>query len=81
MKKNVLVFIAVFLVQIITAQTTYILCGKLVDTKSGQIGSKKTIIVKDNKIFNVMDGYVLPKSSTAITIDLKDKVVMPCNFH
>jgi len=83
MKKNVLVFIAVFLVQIITAQTTYILCGKLVDTKSGQIGSKKTIIVKDNKIFNVMDGYVLPKSSTAITIDLKDKVVMPglIDFH
>jgi imidazolonepropionase-like amidohydrolase len=83
MKKNVLVFIAVFLVQIITAQTTYILCGKLVDTKSGQIGSKKTIIVKDNKIFNVMDGYVLPKSATAITIDLKDKVVMPglIDFH
>jgi imidazolonepropionase-like amidohydrolase len=83
MKKNVLVFIAVFLVQIITAQTTYILCGKLVDTKSGQIGFKKTIIVKDNKIFNVMDGYVLPKSSTAITIDLKDKVVMPglIDFH
>ena len=83
MKKNILVFIAVFFVQIITAQTTYILCGKLVDTKSGQIGSKKTIIVKDNKIFNVMDGYVLPKSSTAITIDLKDKVVMPglIDFH
>jgi len=83
MKKNILVFIAVFFVQIITAQTTYILCGKLVDTKSGEIGSKKTIIVKDNKIFNVMDGYVLPKSATAITIDLKDKVVMPglIDFH
>jgi imidazolonepropionase-like amidohydrolase len=83
MKKNILVFIAVFLVQIITAQTTYILCGKLVDTKSGEVGSRKTIIVKDNKIFNVMDGYVLPKSSTAITIDLKDKVVMPglIDFH
>jgi imidazolonepropionase-like amidohydrolase len=83
MKKNILVFIAVFFVQIIAAQTTYILCGKLVDTKSGEIGSKKTIIVKDNKIFNVMDGYVLPKSATAITIDLKDKVVMPglIDFH
>jgi imidazolonepropionase-like amidohydrolase len=83
MKKNILVFIAVFFVQIIAAQTTYILCGKLVDTRSGEIGSKKTIIVKDNKIFNVMDGYVLPKSSTAITIDLKDKVVMPglIDFH
>jgi imidazolonepropionase-like amidohydrolase len=83
MKKNILVFIAVFFVQIIAAQTTYILCGKLVDTKSGEIASKKTIIVKDNKIFNVMDGYVLAKSATAITIDLKDKVVMPglIDFH
>ena len=55
--------------QSIKAQTTFILCGKLVDTKSGEIASKKTIIVKDNKILDVMDGYVLPKSATAIRID------------
>ena len=83
MKKIILAFIVVCLVQSIKAQTTYILCGKLVDTKSGKIASKKTIIVKDNKILDVMDGYVLPKSDTAITIDLKDKVVMPglIDFH
>jgi imidazolonepropionase-like amidohydrolase len=83
MKKIILAFIAVCLVQSITAQTTYLLCGKLVDSMSGEIASKKTIIVKENKIFNVMDGYVLPKSTTAITINLKDKVVMPglIDFH
>jgi imidazolonepropionase-like amidohydrolase len=83
MKKIILAFMAVFLIPHITAQTTYILCGKLVDTETGEIASKKTIVVKDNKIFNVMDGYVLPKSATAITIDLKDKVVMPglIDFH
>jgi imidazolonepropionase-like amidohydrolase len=83
MKKIILALIAVFLLQNITAQTTYVLCGKLVDTKSGKITSKKTIIVKGNKILNVMDGYVAPKSTTAITIDLKDKVVMPglIDFH
>ena len=83
MKKIILAFIVVCLVQSIKAQTTYILCGKLVDTKSGEIASKKTIIVEDNKILDVMDGYVLPKSDTAITIDLKDKVVMPglIDFH
>ena len=83
MKKIILTLIAVFLLQNITAQTTYVLCGKLVDTKSGKITSKKTIIVKGNKILNVMDGYVAPKSTTAITIDLKDKVVMPglIDFH
>ena len=77
MKKIILVFIAVFFLQNIAAQTTYILCGKLIDTKSGEITAKKTIIVKDNKILDVMDGYVSPRSATAITIDLKNKVVMP----
>ena len=83
MKKIILTLISVFLLQNIIAQTTYILCGKLIDVKSGEITSKKTIIVKDNKILDVMDGYVAPKSATAITIDLKDKVVMPglIDFH
>ncbi|CAM1350029.1 MULTISPECIES: metal-dependent hydrolase family protein [Tenacibaculum] len=60
----------------IQAQTTYILCGKLVDTKEGKIKEKQTIIVEQNKIVNVIDGYVAPKSKTAKTIDLKNKVVM-----
>ena len=83
MKKRILTLIAVFLLHNITAQTTYILCGKLIDTKSGKITSKKTIVVKENKIFKVMDGYILPKSAAASTINLKDKVVMPglIDFH
>lgn len=83
MKKLLLLFIVVFLLQNITAQTTYILCGKLIDTKSGEITSKKTIIVKENKIFKVMNGYIAPRSATAIVIDLKEKVVMPglIDFH
>ena len=55
MKKIILTLIVVFLLQNITAQTTYILCGKLIDVKSGEITSKKTIIVKDNKILDVLD--------------------------
>lgn len=83
MKKLFLLFTAVFLLQNITAQTTYILCGKLIDTKTGELTSKKTIIVKENKIFKLLDGYVTPKSSTAIAIDLKEKVVLPglIDFH
>ncbi len=71
------------MIQITMAQTTYLLCGQLVDTKTGTIAAKKTIIVKENKIYKVMDGYVSPKSATAITVDLKDKVVLPglIDFH
>ncbi|WP_299051174.1 amidohydrolase family protein [uncultured Polaribacter sp.] len=77
MKKIIVLLVAVFFLQNVLAQSTYILCGKLVDTKSGKIESKKTILVQENKIVQVFDGYISPKSKTAKTIDLKDKVVMP----
>ena len=77
MKKLIMVLIGVFLVQNLVAQRTYILCGKLIDTKTGEIYKKKTILVKGDKIVKIYDGYVSPKSKTAKTIDLKDKVVMP----
>jgi imidazolonepropionase-like amidohydrolase len=81
MKKTILLFLAIFCLQNIAAQTTYILCGKLIDTKSGKISTEKTILVKENKIIDVKDGYIMPKGGTLI--DLRDKVVMPglIDFH
>lgn len=81
MNKLLLLFITVFILQTSNAQTTYILCGKLLDTKLGKIESKKTIFVKENKIIAVKDGYIMPKGGTVI--DLRDKVVMPglIDFH
>jgi imidazolonepropionase-like amidohydrolase len=75
MKKIFFLFCALFLFQNFTAQTTYIMCGKLIDTKTGKIETKKTIVVEKNKITDVMDGYVTPRGG--ISIDLRDKVVMP----
>ena len=51
------------------------------DTKSGKMLTKQTIVVKENKILSVLDGYLLPKG--AKSIDLRDKVVMPglIDFH
>ena len=75
MKKSILLFLAVFFIQKSISQTTYILCGQLVDTETGKINSKKTILVEGTKIIDVMDGYIMPKNGTMI--DLRDKVVMP----
>ncbi|MGK0412702.1 MAG: hypothetical protein ACJA1B_000901, partial [Polaribacter sp.] len=58
MKKTILLFLMIFCIQHMAAQTTYILCGKLVDTKSGKITTEKTILVKENKIIDVRDGYI-----------------------
>ena len=77
MKKSVPFLFLLFFIHISFAQSTYLLCGRLLDTKSGTIHSKKTILVKADTIVKIYEGYVIPKSKTAIVIDLKDKVVMP----
>jgi len=82
MKKLITAVVALFFIQFLNAQT-YLLCGKLVDTKSGKIESKKTVIVEGNKIVKVIDGYLIPKNTNITVVDLKDKVVMPglIDFH
>ena len=44
---------------------------------TGKIESKKTIVVHENKIIEVFDGYVQPRNKIDKVINLKDKVVMP----
>lgn len=76
MKKLLFYAWLLFSTQAIFGQT-HLLCGQLLDTQSGKIASKKTVIVDGDKIVNVLDGYVIPKSDKIKVIDLKDKVVMP----
>jgi imidazolonepropionase-like amidohydrolase len=77
MKNLVLSILLLFSVTFVSAQKTYILCGKLIDTKSGTIESEKTIVVEGNKITHIHNGYVQPKSKNDKVINLKDKIVMP----
>jgi imidazolonepropionase-like amidohydrolase len=77
MRKPLLLLFFLFSAIGLVSQTTYILCGKLIDTKSGTTKSKQTIVVQKNKITSVMNGYVIPRNSIDQVIDLKNKVVMP----
>ncbi|WP_299890158.1 amidohydrolase family protein [uncultured Lacinutrix sp.] len=76
MKKLILLCSLLFSV-LIFAQNTYLHCGKLIDTKSGTVLTKKTIIVSGKKITAIENGYVSPKNNNDIVIDLKSKTVMP----
>ncbi len=75
MRKLILV-LAVFLSGYVTAQKTYIHCGKLIDAVSNILLSEKTIIVEGNKIVEIKDGYAIPGAADKL-IDLKNKTVMP----
>lgn len=58
------------------AQKTYLHCGKLIDAVSNTILSNKTIVVENNKIVEVLDGYAGAGANDKV-IDLKSKTVMP----
>ena len=77
MKKLILLCVVFFTIQGLVAQNTYILCGKLLNVEKGIIESRKTIVVHENMIINVLDGYVQPRNKLDQIISLKDKVVMP----
>lgn len=65
-----------FFSQIITSQETYIQCGKIIDTKNGKVLTEKTIVVTGKTIVKIENGFITGKKGD-ITIDLKDKTVMP----
>lgn len=75
--KTIITFIVLLFSSIIVGQNTYLHCGKVLDTKSGQLLDAKTIIVTGERISGMENGYLSPNTSDAIVIDLKDKIVMP----
>jgi imidazolonepropionase-like amidohydrolase len=66
-----------FFTSFLIAQSTYIYCGKLIDTKNGKVLQNMTVVVKKNKITAVEKGFQEPKSNQDIIIDLKNKTVLP----
>ena len=76
MLKNLL-YISIALITVnVYAQSTYIQCGNLVDTKSGRVLNEMTIVVSDNKISSVEKGYISGEAEDRI-VDLKSKTVLP----
>jgi imidazolonepropionase-like amidohydrolase len=76
MKSSLRILVLLFTVSL-TAQNTYLHCGKIIDTKSGKVLKEKTIVVSGHIIMSVENGYVNPKNSEDTVVDLKSKTVMP----
>ena len=67
----------------VSAQDIYIHAGKIYDTNSGKLSSEKTIIISDNKIKSIENGYKEASEDDIKIYDLKSKVVLPglIDFH
>ncbi|WP_223034774.1 amidohydrolase family protein [Hanstruepera marina] len=75
--KKLIYFTALLFTSVLIGQNTYLHCGKLIDTKNGQVLESKTIIVSGDKILSVEDGYTEPATSEDMVVNLKNKTVMP----
>jgi len=76
----ILLLLSVFTV---SAQDIYIHAGKIYDTDSGKLSPEKTIIISDNKIKSIENGYIEASEDDIKIYDLKSKVVLPglIDFH
>jgi imidazolonepropionase-like amidohydrolase len=68
-----LVFLSIFFVGTLTAEQLAIKAGFILDTKTGQLLKDKTIIIKDNQIFEITDS--IPPNTKII--DLSDSYLLP----
>ena len=75
--KKLIFCLALLFTSVLIGQNTYLHCGKLIDTKNGKVLESKTIIVSEDRIVSIEDGYKKPNSPSDVIIDLKDKTVMP----
>jgi imidazolonepropionase-like amidohydrolase len=58
-------------------QDYYLHCGTLLDVQSGKEIKKATIVIKNNKIYKIADGYQAKDQEKDIEIDLKKNYVLP----
>ena len=72
-----------FVTSSLMSQDKYIHAGKIYDSNSGKYHSNKTIIISENIISSIEDGFINPKNDKIELIDLKTKVLLPglIDFH
>ncbi len=74
--RTTLFLLALFFTMLLPAQDVYLHCGAILDTDTGKLLSEKTIVVSENKIKSIQNGYV-SGSDVDTVIDLKSKTVLP----
>ena len=79
--KNLLIFL--LMTTTLVSQDKYIHAGKIFDSSSWKYQLNKTIIISDNIISSIEDGFIEPKNENISVYDLRSKVILPglIDFH
>ena len=74
--KKLLVFLMFLMVGLVSAQDTYLQCGKILDVASGKLLEERTIVVSDGMIKSIQNGFVSGTDSDKV-VDLQSKTILP----
>jgi imidazolonepropionase-like amidohydrolase len=74
--KNVILSLLLLIVNLVSAQDTYLQCGSIYDVSTGKMITERTIIVSGTTIKRIENGFVSGTASDR-TIDLKNRIVLP----
>ncbi len=76
MNKIILFWSVIFSFSTATSQQTILHCGKLIDVRNKKVLGNVSVLISENKITDVKEGYLQPGGIDKL-IDLKSKTVMP----
>ena len=74
--RNAILSLLLLIVNLVSAQDTYLQCGSIYDVSTGKMITERTIIVSSTKIKRIENGFVSGTASDR-TIDLKNRIVLP----
>ncbi len=74
--RNAILSLLLLIVNLVSAQDTYLQCGSIYDVSTGKMITERTIIVSGSKIKRIENGFVSGTASDR-TIDLKNRIVLP----
>ena len=73
---GLIILVVLFVPGVLLAQNTILHCGKFIDGKSDDAKSEVSIVVAENKIIEIKNGYIDGNENDTI-IDLRNQTVMP----
>ncbi|MFD2516395.1 metal-dependent hydrolase family protein [Salinimicrobium flavum] len=76
MKKLLLLLLGILFTGSLSAQTTYLHAGNILDVRSGKMLKQKTIIINGKTIEKISDGFITPPDSVEV-VDLRNLTLLP----
>ena len=76
MKNHPILYLLFLAVIICNGQQTYLQCGRILDVDSGKLQNEKTLVISDNRIVAVENGFIQGSGEDEL-IDLRAFTVLP----